>query len=98
MRLPTLLSLVAISASACAHRQQIDLRREFEEARLNCRVPRLLMQASDRDPRVLLVRFPQRYHAYGSAERDGSLACLTHWAHERGLTLRHVSQQELPGE
>ena len=98
MRLPILLSLAAISASACAHRQEIDLRREFEEARTNCGLPRLLMQASDHDPRVLLVRFPQRYHAYGSAERNGSWACLTHWAHERGLILRLVSNQELPGE
>ena len=98
MRLPLLLSLVALSASACAHRQQVDLRREFEEARTNCRLPRLLMQASDRDPRVLLVRFPQRYHAYGSAERDGSWACLTHWADERGVTLRRASHQDLPGE
>ena len=98
MRLPILLSLAAISASACAHRQEIDLRGEFEEARTNCRLPRLLMQASDRDPHVLLVRFPQRYDAHGSAERNGSWACLDHWAHERGLTLRLASQQELPGE
>jgi hypothetical protein len=97
--------IAALAITACATRDAssergtgIGLRQEFEEARTNCGLPRLLMQASDRDPRVLLFRFPQRYDAPGSAERDGSLACLTHWAHERGLILRHVSHQELPGE
>lgn len=95
---PILLALVAISVSACAHSQRLDLRQEFEEVRTNCGLPRMLMTPADDNPRVLLFRFPQRHDAYGAAERNGSWACLTHWARERGVTLRPTSHHELPGE
>lgn len=79
-----LVMLVGATASACASENWRQLREEFPEVSANCGLRGTLLERDRSDKRLLRLVFRQRYNARLQAARDGSLACVEHWARERG--------------
>jgi hypothetical protein len=78
-------TLVAGAAmSACASNGWKQLQEEFPEVSANCGLRGTLLERDRHDKRLLRLVFRQRYNARLQASRDGSLACVEHWARERG--------------
>jgi len=74
--------VLAAALAACATTPSIGLEAEFAEAAANCGLPTAQLVRDPADPKLLGLSFPAPV-----AVGEGSLACLTHWARERGYRL-----------
>lgn len=63
------------------------LREEFPQVRANCGLRGAVLERDRTDKRLLRLVFRRRNNAVVQAERNGSLACVEHWARERGWRL-----------
>jgi hypothetical protein len=63
------------------------LQAEFPEVRANCGLARVQLLRDRRDPGLLWLLFQQRHAIEVATRRDGRLACVEHWARERGYRL-----------
>jgi hypothetical protein len=84
IQISSIFIIVAATLGACASDGWKQLREEFPEVRANCGLRGTLLQRDATDKRLLRLVFRQRYNARLQASRDGSLACVEHWARERG--------------
>lgn len=82
-----LIVVVGAALSACVSNGWTQLQQEFPEVRANCGLRGTLLQRDATHKRLLHVVFRQRHNAALQARRDGSLACVEHWARERGWRL-----------
>jgi hypothetical protein len=73
-----------VGLGACAAGGWKQLQDEFPEVRANCGLRGTVLERDGDDRRLLRLVFRQRYNARLQASRDGSLACVEHWARERG--------------
>lgn len=71
----------------CANSGWKSLQEEFPEVRDNCSLRAVLLQRDATDKRLLRLVFLQRSNVALQARLDGSLACVEHWARERGWRL-----------
>ncbi len=76
--------MLMLVAASCAGHGWKQLQEEFPEVRVNCGLRGTLIERDAVDKRLLRLVFRQRYNARLQASRDGSLACVEHWARERG--------------
>lgn len=79
--------MAGAALSGCASHGWRQLQEEFPEVRDNCGLRGTLLQRDTADKRLLRLFFLQRSNAALQARRDGSLACVEHWARERGWRL-----------
>jgi len=87
-RLHILLGLaLSVATAACAGDGWKRLQEEYPEVRANCGLKRAVLHRDAKDKGLLRLTFPQRYNAGLQARQDGSLACVEHWARERGWRL-----------
>lgn len=85
MRRSDIAILVAAAAlGGCASQSWDRLQREFPLAKGNCRLHGTLLQRDSGDRRLLRLLFLHRNNEAEQARQDGRLACLEHWARERG--------------
>jgi len=85
IRRRTLSILITTAAlSACTGHGWKQLQEEFPEIRTNCGLKGTVLERDAGDKRLLRLGFLQRHNAALQASRDGSLACIEHWARERG--------------
>jgi len=79
-----LILIITATLSACAGRDWNGLQEEFPNVSANCGLRGVLLQRDGSHKRLLRLVFRQRHNAALQASRDGSLACVEHWARERG--------------
>jgi len=77
----------AAALAGCATNSWAQMEEEFPEVRMNCGLVRTYLERDPDDERGLRLIFPQRNNAAMQARAEGSLACVEHWAAERGYTL-----------
>lgn len=81
---PVAALIAAAAMSGCAGHGWKQVREEFPEVRANCGLRGTTIRRDGSDKRLLHLLFRQRHNAALQASRDGSLACVEHWARERG--------------
>jgi hypothetical protein len=84
------IALVAALAAATAAQSPLeDLFEEFPEVAMNCELPEAaLARFTDEGRNVRLLLPRATYRRRGEPAVAGRIACIEHWARERGLRLR----------
>ena len=83
-RRAALSSMLILVTASCASQGWKQLQEEFPEVRANCGLRGTVLERDGSDKRLLRLVFRQRHNAALQASRDDSLACVEHWARERG--------------
>ena len=78
---------VAALLSGCATDRYAKAEAEFPDVRANCRLRGIILERVEKDSKLLRLVFRQRHNARLQAGRDGSLACVEHWAVKRGYRI-----------
>ena len=82
-----LLAAFAASLAACATNDWPQMRADFAEVAPNCGLHGVDLERDARDRRLLHLIFGHRNNMAQQARDDGRVACMEHWAHERGYRL-----------
>lgn len=82
-----LLAALAATLSACAANDWARMQAEFAEVAPNCGLHGVDLQRDARDRRLLHLVFRHRSNMALQATNDGRVACVGHWANERGYRL-----------
>ncbi|HKR25615.1 MAG TPA: hypothetical protein VJS15_10170, partial [Allosphingosinicella sp.] len=83
-------SLGAVLLAGCVTDSWARMQEEFAEVRVNCRLAGTILERDLHDRRLLRLIFRQRNAEELAASRDGRLACVQHWAAERGYRLTTI--------